>query len=133
MWPLRKMKIYYNLTITKLEGKDLRFPTSLKSDGADAMHTDPDYSCAYVKILLDDGRSGYGLTFTLGRNSRFKYRIFLIHGNLIGRGTEIVLKAIEAMEHLVVGQKLDDILLNFGGFWRKLTSESQLRWVILEF
>lgn len=60
------MKINYNLTIKKLEVKDLRFPTSLKSDGSDAMHTDPDYSCAYVKVLLDDGSSGYGLTFTLG-------------------------------------------------------------------
>ena len=70
------MKINYNLTITKLEGKDLRFPTSLKSDGADAMHTDPDYSCAYVKILFNDGRSGFGLTFTLGRIFKLKYRIF---------------------------------------------------------
>jgi hypothetical protein len=33
------------------------------------------------------------------------------------------------MKYLVEGQNLDDILKDFGGFWRKLTSESQLRWV----
>jgi hypothetical protein len=56
-------------TITSLTTKDLRFPTSDFLDGSDAIHTDPDYSCAYVILGTDraDGLEGHGLTFSLGR------------------------------------------------------------------
>nr|CAD7405016.1 unnamed protein product [Timema cristinae] len=33
------------------------------------------------------------------------------------------------MSRMVVGQNVKDIFSDFGVFWRKLTSESQLRWV----
>ncbi|XP_029039102.1 mitochondrial enolase superfamily member 1-like [Osmia bicornis bicornis] len=97
--------------ITEIEVNDVRFPTSLLADGSDAMHTDPDYSCAYVTIKTNKGIEGYGLTFTLGR------------------GTEIVVQACKSMSYLVKGQKANEIFTNFGSFWRKLTSESQLRWI----
>lgn len=97
--------------ITDVDVKDVRFPTSLLSDGSDAMHTDPDYSCAYVTLKTDKGVEGYGLTFTLGR------------------GTEIVVQACKSMTYLLKGQKTADIFADFGSFWRKLTSESQLRWL----
>lgn len=100
-----------NLKIVSLDVKDLRFPTSLHADGSDAMHTDPDYSCAYVTIKLQTGLEGNGLTFTLGR------------------GTEIVVQAIKTLSNLVVGQVVTDIYKEFGTFWRSLTSESQLRWI----
>ena len=45
----------------------LRFPTSLESDGSDAIHPDPDYSAVYVVLKTDNGHHGYGLAFTLGR------------------------------------------------------------------
>lgn len=54
---------------------------------------------------------GYGLTFTLGR------------------GTEIVVQACRALSVLVKDQKVFDIFNDFASFWRKLTSESQLRWI----
>ncbi|KAJ8931888.1 hypothetical protein NQ314_015157 [Rhamnusium bicolor] len=101
-----------NLKIISMDVKDLRFPTSLHADGSDAMHNDPDYSCAYVTIKIQTGLEGHGLTFTLGR------------------GTEIVVKAIQTLSALVVGQVITDIYREFGSFWRTLTSESQLRWVI---
>ncbi|XP_031840080.2 mitochondrial enolase superfamily member 1 isoform X2 [Nomia melanderi] len=97
--------------ITDVDVKDVRFPTSLLADGSDAMHTDPDYSCAYVTIKTNKGIEGYGLTFTLGR------------------GTEIVTQACKSMSYLVKGQNTVDIFSNFGSFWRKLTSETQLRWL----
>nr|XP_034185591.1 mitochondrial enolase superfamily member 1-like [Osmia lignaria] len=97
--------------ITEIEVNDVRFPTSLLADGSDAMHTDPDYSCAYVTIKTNKGIEGYGLTFTLGR------------------GTEIVVQACKSMSYLVKGQKANEIFTHFGSFWRKLTSESQLRWI----
>ncbi|KAI8501118.1 Mitochondrial enolase super member 1 [Branchiostoma belcheri] len=100
-------------TITALKAYDLRFPTSLEAHGSDAMHTDPDYSCGYVVITTDagDGLEGHGLTFTCGR------------------GTEVVVVAIQSLSFLLVGKKLEDIYGNFSGFWRALTSESQMRWI----
>ncbi|XP_043588981.1 mitochondrial enolase superfamily member 1-like isoform X2 [Bombus pyrosoma] len=99
------------ILITEVEVKDVRFPTSLLADGSDAMHTDPDYSCAYITIKTNEGIEGYGLTFTLGR------------------GTEIVVQACKSMSYLVKGQNVNEIFTHFGSFWRKLTSESQLRWI----
>ncbi|KAJ8686859.1 hypothetical protein QAD02_022653 [Eretmocerus hayati] len=100
-----------DIEIIGVNVKDVRFPTSLHADGSDAMHTDPDYSCAYVTIRTNKNIEGYGLTFTLGR------------------GTDIVVFACKSMSKLVVGAKVQDIFHNFAAFWRKLTSESQLRWL----
>lgn len=97
--------------VTKVHVHDVRFPTSLGYHGSDAMHTDPDYSCAYVVISTDTDFQGYGLTFT------------------IGRGTEIVVAAVRALSPLVEDVSLESIYTNFGQFWRKLTSDSQLRWI----
>ena len=99
------------MTITDLEALDLRFPTSRTFAGSDAVHKDPDYSAAYVILKTDDGLEGHGLTFT------------------VGRGNEICVAAIDALRHLVVGTRLDDITADFAGFWRSLASESQLRWL----
>ena len=91
---------------------DLRFPTSRTLDGSDAMHRSPDYSAAYVVLHTDDPElSGHGLTFTNGR------------------GTEICVAAIRALEPLVVGRTLEGITGDFAGFWRSLVSEDQLRWL----
>src|SRR5690606_20729484 len=92
---------------------DLRFPTSHSQDGSDAMHPDPDYSAAYAILRTDrpDGLEGHGLTFT------------------IGRGTELCAAAIESLAPLVVGLTLESIRADMAGFWRRLASDSQLRWV----
>jgi L-fuconate dehydratase len=100
-------------TITALDVLDIRFPTSRSLDGSDAMNTDPDYSAAYVVIRTDagDGLEGHGLTFT------------------IGRGTEVVVAGVQALEPLVLGRSTDDVFADMGGFWRELTGDSQLRWI----
>jgi L-fuconate dehydratase len=98
-------------TIRDLQASDLRFPTSRTLDGSDAVHVDPDYSAAYVILTTEAGQEGHGLTFT------------------VGRGNEICVAAIEALRHLVVGRHLDDITSDFAGFWRTLSSDSQLRWL----
>ena len=91
---------------------DVRFPTSRSLDGSDAMHTSPDYSAAYVvSRTTDDELSGHGLTFTNGR------------------GTEICVAAIHALEPLVVGRTLEGITGDMRGFWRSLVSDNQLRWL----
>jgi L-fuconate dehydratase len=100
-------------SITKLNVRDIRFPTSRSLDGSDAMNAAPDYSATYVTLETDasKGLTGHGLTFT------------------IGRGNEICVAAVEALSPLVVGKTLEDIAANMGAFWREITSDSQLRWI----
>ncbi|MDR9437990.1 MAG: L-fuconate dehydratase [Halomonas sp.] len=99
-------------TITRLEVKDIRFPTSRSLDGSDAMNAAPDYSASYVILHVDDGGSeGHGLTFT------------------IGRGNEIVITAVRSLAPLIEGLSLASITEDMGAFWRKITGDSQLRWI----
>jgi L-fuconate dehydratase len=100
-------------TITRVDVLDIRFPTSLGRHGSDAMHTDPDYSAAYVILHTDrsDSLEGHGLTFT------------------IGRGNELCAAAVRSLAPLVTGLTLEEIRNDMSGFSRRLTSESQLRWV----
>jgi L-fuconate dehydratase len=92
---------------------DVRFPTSASGAGSDAMNPDPDYSAAYVRLETDDpnGLAGHGLTFT------------------IGRGTEVCVAAIEALAPHVVSATLEDLVSDIGGLWRRLVTDSQLRWL----
>ena len=100
------------MKIVGVSAHDIRFPTSRTLDGSDAMHRSPDYSAAYVVLNTDDpDLSGHGLTFTNGR------------------GTEVCVAAICALEPLVVGRTLEGITGDFAGFWRSLASEDQLRWL----
>ena len=97
--------------ITSLEVQDIRFRTSVDKDGSDAMNKDPDYSAAYVILKTDrpDGIQGHGLTFTCGR------------------GTEVVVAAVNALRPLVVGQPVAAFTGAPGAFWKHLTGDSQLR------
>jgi L-fuconate dehydratase len=98
--------------ITGLRTIDLRFPTSASLDGSDAMNPDPDYSAAYVILETDTpALEGHGLTFT------------------IGRGNEVCIAAIEAMRHLVIGLDLAAVAADPAAAWRRLTGDSQLRWI----
>ncbi|WP_018151024.1 L-fuconate dehydratase [Leeia oryzae] len=100
------------ITITDLEVIDLRFPTSQKLDGSDAMNPDPDYSAAYV--ILKTNRAdltGHGLTFT------------------IGRGNDICCAAIRALSHRIKGLSLGWVQEDPARFWRYITGDSQLRWI----
>jgi L-fuconate dehydratase len=100
------------ITITDLTARDIRFPTSDNLDGSDAIHVDPDYSCAYVTLTTDAaGLEGHGITFT------------------IGRGTDLCVAAAYAYKHLIVGLTLESIAADFAGFWHQLCNDSQLRWL----
>lgn len=99
--------------ITTIDVIDVRFPTSAQLDGSDAMNPDPDYSAAYVILGTDDPKlpRGYGMTFT------------------IGRGTEVVVAAVEAMKPLVIGTDVEQMRTGMGAFWKHLTGDSHLRWL----
>jgi L-fuconate dehydratase len=94
--------------ITSLETFDVRFPTSRQLDGSDAMNPDPDYSAAYVVMGTDDGFEGHGFAFT------------------IGRGNDVQVAAIRALEPFVIGLPAD---ASMGEVWRRLVHDSQLRWL----
>lgn len=99
------------MKITGVDIRDVRFPTSRELAGSDAMNPDPDYSAAYVILETDAGLCGHGLSFTLGR------------------GTEIVVEAARAMRRLVQGRQLEEFASDMGAFWRRMTGDSQLRWI----
>lgn len=100
-------------TIVALETHDVRFPTSRELDGSDAMNPDPDYSAAYLVLRTDaaDGLAGHGLVFT------------------IGRGNDVQTAAVAALADHVVGLRVEDVVADLGGFARRLTNDSQLRWL----
>ena len=92
---------------------DVRFPTSRNLDGSDAMNPGPDYSAAYLVLRTDsaDGLAGHAHVFT------------------IGRGNDIQLAAVRALEPYLAGRDLDQTLGDLGGLYRRLAGDSPLRWL----
>ncbi|MGR3341920.1 MAG: fuconate dehydratase, partial [Paracoccaceae bacterium] len=97
--------------ITRITARDIRFPTSRQLDGSDAMNPAPDYSATYVTIETDGAFEGHGLAFT------------------IGRGNELCVAAVNALSHLIIGMNIEDIFTDSGAVWKRITGDSQLRWV----
>lgn len=103
--------------ITGVRTLDVRAPTSRTLAGSDAVHTDPDYSGAYVFLETDaatpDGAAleGVGMTFT------------------IGAGNDLCCEAIEQLAPLLVGREVTELTEDLAGMWRTLTNHSQLRWL----
>ena len=100
------------IIISEIETKDIRFPTSDSLIGSDAMNKDPDYSAAYVILKTNNPKlEGHGLTFT------------------IGRGNELCIEAIKSLSYLIIGKELESFTNDMAGFWKMITSDSQLRWL----
>src|SRR3989454_3961378 len=102
-----------SITITNINARDIRFPTSATLDGSDAVNIDPDYSATYVILETDSPQRlrGYGLAFTNGR------------------GNEVCVAAVQALKHHVLGRTLESLTENFGAFWNEIASDSQVRWL----
>jgi L-fuconate dehydratase len=100
-------------TILGFDTYDVRFPTSRHLDGSDAMNPNPDYSAAYLVLRTDaaDGLAGHAHVFT------------------IGRGNDIQLAALRALEPFMAGRDLDETLADLGGLSRRLVGDSPLRWL----
>lgn len=91
---------------------DVRFPTSKMLDGSDAMNQDPDYSAAYLRLITDDeSLTGDSFVFT------------------IGRGNDVQITAIDILVEHVVGLSTEDAFERIGDIARKLSADSQLRWL----
>ncbi|MDD7384719.1 MAG: enolase C-terminal domain-like protein [Actinomycetaceae bacterium] len=100
-------------TIRSVTTWDLRFPTSSTLSGSDAMNKDPDYSSAYVQVHTDadDGITGVGFVFT------------------IGRGNDIVCRAIDTIAQNLIGKNVELLLDDMRVAWDLLVHDSQLRWL----
>lgn len=98
------------MKITQVVVRDIRFPTSRNLDGSDALNVG-DYSATYVVLHTDSGLEGHGLTFTNGR------------------GNELTVAAVHALEHHVAGRALADLTGGMRAFYRQLTADPQLRWL----
>ena len=91
--------------IIKFTVDDVRFPTSKDLTGSDAIHTDPDYSAAYVTINTSDNNlKGFGIAFTLGK------------------GNDIVAECIKNYFPLIDGLTVDEVEKNIGLLWFKCVS-----------
>jgi L-fuconate dehydratase len=98
-------------SITSLTTYDVRFPTSRGRHGSDAMNPEPDYSAAYVVIGTDSGVDGHGFAFT------------------VGRGNDIQVAAIRALEPYVAGYSLEATVGGMGELSRRMVHDSPLRWL----
>ena len=99
------------ILITNVRVIDLRFPTSRDRIGSDAVNKDPDYSAAYCILETNSPHEGHGLTFTLGR------------------GTDLVVQAVEYLSRFVVNQTLSSITSDLRAFARQLSDDTQFRWL----
>lgn len=99
--------------ITGFETYDVRFPTSRTLSGSDAMNPAPDYSAAYVILRTDgpDDLAGHGFAFT------------------IGRGNDVQLSAIRALEPFLAERDVEEVLTDLGGLYRRLVYDSPLHWL----
>src|ERR1039457_2037210 len=100
-------------TIVGFDTFDVRFPTSRTLNGSDAMNPSPDYSAAALVVRTDaaDGLAGHSHVFT------------------IGRGNDIQLAAVRALEPFLAGRDLDETLSDLGALSRRLVGDSPLRWL----
>lgn len=96
--------------ITSIKVKDKRFDLT-DGVGSDATHTAPQYAYAVCCLETDTATTGTGLAFTLGA------------------GTDLVCKAIEYLSAPLAGQEIEELMADFGTFYRKLVDSPSFRWL----
>jgi len=97
-------------TISGVTARDVRF--ALKpGEGADSVHSNPQYSYAVTSLHTDKRLTGEGLTFTLGD------------------GNDLVCKAIEALAVPLVGREIEELMSEFGRVWKSIADHPRYRWL----
>jgi L-fuconate dehydratase len=96
--------------IHKFDIQDVRFPLTVGA-GSDAIHQDPVYSYAVTKLIDDQGYIGTGFAFT------------------IGAGNELVCQAAAFYAEKLKGYDIEELMVNFGDVFNKLSNEQQFRWL----
>ena len=96
--------------IFKISIADARFPLG-NGAGSDAIHRDPVYSYAVVKLHDDSGISGYGFAVKLGE------------------GNDLVCKAASFYAEQLKRKDIEELMADFGQVFYKFSNEQQFRWL----
>lgn len=96
--------------IKRIEVSDARYQLGGNA-GSDAIHQNPVYSYAVTQLFDDSGHTGYGLAFTLGE------------------GNELVCKAAQYYAKQLQGKDIEELMSDFGAFFKKLSDDQQFRWL----
>lgn len=97
-------------TIIRILTRDARF-TLQPGEGADSVHSNPQYSYAVTLLETEGKHTGVGLAFTLGA------------------GNDLVCRAIETLAEPLVGHEIEGLMAQFGAVFRRLANHPQLRWL----
>jgi L-fuconate dehydratase len=96
--------------ITRIDTRDARFPLGA-GHGSDAIHRDPVYSYAVLRLHDDSGAVGTGLAFTLGG------------------GNDLVCRAAAFHARRLQGCDIEEVMADFGRLQREMADEQQFRWL----
>lgn len=96
--------------IDSVRVEDIRFRFARLGSGSDANNPHTDYSNPYVTVDAGEAR-GVGIGFTLGR------------------GNDLVCRAVSELAPLVEGVSIDEFVRSFGRIWRLLANPPQSRWI----
>jgi L-fuconate dehydratase len=99
-----------SLTIHKVEARDRRFPLH-DGAGTDAVHVVTEYAFAETCLLTGEEEQGRGIVLTLGR------------------GNDIVCRAIEMLAEPLAGREIEELMADFGTVSRQLADHAELRWL----
>ena len=108
-----KRKRGYDVTsaiIQSIATRDARYRLN-PGEGADAVHSVPEYAYAVTLLHADSKLTGTGLAFTLGP------------------GTDLVCSAIDTLAQPLIGREIEELMYNFGSVFRQLADHPQLRWL----
>jgi L-fuconate dehydratase len=97
-------------TIRRITTRDARFQLK-PGEGADAVHSAPQYAYAVARLHTDRRHEGAGLAFTLGG------------------GNDLVCRAIEALAEPLVGREIEELMAEFGHVMGQIANHHQLRWL----
>src|SRR5437879_10685401 len=96
--------------IIAVETRDVRFPIP-EGAGSDAVHSGSDYAFATTLLVTQGKTFGTGIVLTLGK------------------GNQLVCRAIEMLAQEVIGRDVEELMANFGEISRRLGNDPQLRWL----
>ena len=99
-----------SVVIKAIHTHDMRFDLEA-GEGADSIHSNPQYSYAVTQLVTSAGFDGIGLAFTLGG------------------GNELVCQAIEALSPLLVGMEVEALMADFGNVYARILEHPQYRWL----
>ena len=96
--------------IKRIETYDKRYKLEA-GEGADSVHSDPEYSYAVTKLVTDTDLDGIGLAFTLGG------------------GNDLVCQAIDQLASILVGYEIESLMAEFGEVYAQMLDHPQYRWL----